>query len=100
MQKTLMICLISFATFLSGCETPMPRPDVVQRCVIDLKSMKEICNDYQFLAEGGYTIPDTEVIRPISDRQVTFPVNEWIRLALWRDELIWWYEDMKEKFSK
>lgn len=97
MQKTLMILLISLGTFLSACRGTIPEGPIVQRCVIDLESGLEICNNYIFDKIGGETIPDTEVRRQITDRSICFPVDEWVELAVWRDEVIEWAMDRREE---
>lgn len=95
MQKIRMIFLISLGICLSACKS-LPEAPIVQRCVIDLESMKEICYNYRIDVIGGYTDPDSEVIRSISDRSICFPVDHWVDVAVWRDEVIEWAEDNKK----
>jgi len=49
---------------------------------------------------GGESIPETEIIRAITDRAVCFPLEEWEKLAVWRDKLILWSEDYQRQCGK
>ena len=92
-----MSYLMSFLAFLSftGCRYPMPEAPIVERCIINLDTGREICFDYKIDVFGGFSDPLTEVRRPISDRSVCFPIDEWVEIALWRDELVQWSEDIR-----
>jgi hypothetical protein len=100
MRQVQMNLLIVSAIFLSGassCQSTMPKAPVVQRCILFLEENMEICNSYVIDEMGGHTIPDTEVRRPISNRSVTFPIEEWTKISTWRDEIIEWSQDLKCK---
>lgn len=90
-----IVYLILFITFLSGCRGTIPPAPIVQRCVIDLASGREICFNYKFDEMGGLSDETTEVRRAITDRSICFPVEEWLKLSTWRDEVIEWSEDIK-----
>lgn len=93
MRKALTSFLIVSAIFLSACRGTIPPAPIVQRCIIDLTSGSEICYDYKIDVIGGVTDEATEVRRQISDRSVCFPIEEWMKISIWRDEVIEWAED-------
>lgn len=90
-MKTLL--LMSFAIFLSACRGGLPEAPTIQRCIINLETNREICNDYKFDVLGGYTFPDTEVRREITDRSILIPLEDWLKMSTWRDEVVEWAQD-------
>jgi hypothetical protein len=91
------ICLIILASFLSACRYPIPEAPIVERCILNLETGREICFDYKIDVIGGQTYEGTEVRRPITDRAVCFPLESWIEIALWRDEVIEWSQDLRKR---
>lgn len=86
---------MSFAIYLSGCRGGLPEAPIIQRCIINLETGREICNNYQIDVLGGYTIPDTEIRRPITDRSILIPLEDWLKISTWRDELVEFLEDSR-----
>lgn len=91
-----VVCLLLFI----GCRYPMPEAPLVERCVINLDSGNEICYKYKIDVFGGFSDPESEIRRPITNRSICFPVDEWIEIALWRDELVQWSEDVKSNNNR
>lgn len=92
-----ILLLIVSAIFLSSCRGNMPEAPITIQCIIDLNSGIEICRSYKFDVIGGEVIPDSEIRRPITDRMICYPIDEYLRMTTWRDEFIEWSQDRECK---